>query len=510
MISNFLKYDAVIRCRASCCRSQSFSRFESHAKLCMHRDGLSMAYSIFHSCMFMLVTLVFILEQSNMIYDAEIRSLFPHFYLLTKADRCYHVHSTVLHMSSRLNSQDTVDTFILDFLVMALDSVASFKARLVELNLPQGHIDAFEARRVSTFANFAFIAPYQPSSSDEAPFVQALKDVLGVEPGDFLPTYRRLFYESHAMAVQELRQKLDVRDGQEPRKLAMPERMERLNRLKASLTGLTLDAQLEPSHALVDRIVAMAEEQSIYYVDLSLCTSRESEVNMLKKEPALEFTSDGSIRLSKKHPEAAADTTGELRVRLCVQRRALAFQIANIATFVTLDAFIAKLFSLLTKKPISGYRTVSLAQIIAADQALWQKVSQETRGKILTSGDPKPVDKAVSDFMDAAEVTYHLLPVRDHGKADPPIRDPKPPKKPPKNPDRKPAGGDRDAKAPKVDIPDGCVSKNDSNQNICFAFNRKACPVRGFKCRRGLHVCWRKNCFGKHAFPDCPKGKSDE
>ena len=87
--------------------------------------------------------------------------------------------------------------------------------------------------------------------------------------------------------------------------------------------------------------------------------------------------------------------------------------------------------------------------VFAADQALWQKVSQETCGKILTSGDPKPVDKAVSDFMDAAEVTYHLLPIRDHGRADPPVKDPKPPKKPPKNPDRKPGGGDRDVKAPR-------------------------------------------------------------
>ena len=55
-------------------------------------------------------------------------------------------------------------------------------------------------------------------------------------------------------------------------------------------------------------------------------------------------------------------TTGELRVRLCMQRRALAFQIANVATFVTLDSFIAKLFALLTKKPIAGYKVVSLAQ----------------------------------------------------------------------------------------------------------------------------------------------------
>ena len=81
----------------------------------------------------------------------------------------------------------------------------------------------------------------------------------------------------------------------------MPEGMERLGRLKASLTGLRLDAQLEPSHALVDRVVSGAEEQSIF------CT----EVTMLKKEPALEFSADGSIRLSKKQPEASADTAGE-------------------------------------------------------------------------------------------------------------------------------------------------------------------------------------------------------
>lgn len=392
---------------------------------------------------------------------------------------------------------------------MALDSSASFKARMVELGLPTAHIEAFERRQVKTHAMFAFISPYQPNATDETPFVDALKDILGAEPGDFLPTYRRLFYESHTMAIQDLRFKLDPWEGQEPRKLAMPERMERLARLKASLTGLTLDAQLEPSHALVDRVVAMAEEQSVYYVALLLCTSRETEVNMLKKEPALEFTSDGSIRLSKKHHEASADTTGELRVRLCMQRRALAFQLANMASFVTLDTFISKLFALLTKKSIPGYRNISLSQIVAADQALWQKVSQETRGSILTTGDPKPVDKAVTEFMDCAEVTYHLLPSKDSHNPDKAPKPPKPPK-PPKNP-RKPNDEiERNPKAPKVDIPDGCVTKDDANQNICFGYNRKSCSVRGAKCRRGLHICWRKGCFQKHAYPDCPKGKSSE
>ncbi len=94
--------------------------------------------------------------------------------------------------------------------------------------------------------------------------------------------------------------------------------MQRLNQLRASLTGLTLDAQLEPSQALVDRVVYMAEDQSIRYLDLSLCASRETEVNVPKKEPVLEFSSDGSIRISKKQKEATDDTTGELRVRLCI------------------------------------------------------------------------------------------------------------------------------------------------------------------------------------------------
>ena len=111
----------------------------------------------------------------------------------------------------------------------------------------------------------------------------------------------------------------------------MPERMERLSQLRASLTGLTLDAQLEPSHTLVDRVVSMAEDQSIHYLDLSLCTSRETEINMLKKEPVLVSQVMAQLESQRSMKEATAGTTGELRVRLCMQRRALAFQLANIA-----------------------------------------------------------------------------------------------------------------------------------------------------------------------------------
>ena len=263
---------------------------------------------------------------------------------------------------------------------MGVDSEASFKSRVLELGISQVHYDLLAARNLKTFAGFAFVSAYQPNSQDEKKFVDALSDILGAAPGDMLPVYTRLFYESHTLAIQDLRTRLESRDSQEPRKLAMPERMDRLGRLKAALPGITMHAQMEPSHALVDRVVAMAEEQSVYYIDLSLCTNRESEVNMLKKEPVLEFAADGSIKLAKKNKEASADVAGELRVRMCMQRRSLAFEMANIATYQTLEEFTAKIFGMITRKPISGFRSISLSQVVAADQALYGKLLPKRLG----------------------------------------------------------------------------------------------------------------------------------
>ena len=120
----------------------------------------------------------------------------------------------------------------------------------------------------------------------------------------------------------------------------------------------------------------MAEELSVCYIDLSLYTSRESEVNMLKKEPILELAADGSIKLAKKHKEASADVAGELRVRMCMQRHSLAFGKHYLSSFGRVHS---EDFGMITRKPISGFRSISLAQVIAADQALWQVIAWEAK-----------------------------------------------------------------------------------------------------------------------------------
>ena len=81
----------------------------------------------------------------------------------------------------------------------------------------------------------------------------------------------------------------------------MADRVDRLNRLHKSLPGLTLDSWLEPSHALVDRAVAFAEEQCLGPLELSKCTSRESELRSQKRDQVA-FKIEGVIKVSKLQP----------------------------------------------------------------------------------------------------------------------------------------------------------------------------------------------------------------
>ena len=64
----------------------------------------------------------------------------------------------------------------------------------------------------------------------------------------------------------------------ETRVLPLAEKVERVNLVKAKLPGLLITQQLEPSHQLIDKAVQQWEENSLKYIDLTSCTSREQEV----------------------------------------------------------------------------------------------------------------------------------------------------------------------------------------------------------------------------------------
>ena len=157
------------------------------------------------------------------------------------------------------------------------------------------------------------------------------------------------------------------------------------------LALISIDTQLEPAHRLVDLAVQQAEDSTLRYIPLKDCLSRESELLQSKSEPAIEFQSDGTMKLSKKQLEIKAGTSGDLKVKMALQRRALAYHIAGVCSYQTLDALNQRMFALMTKEPVKGFRAVSLQQVINADREMWMLAAQEARGKSLT--DPsKPLD----------------------------------------------------------------------------------------------------------------------
>ena len=292
-----------------------------------------------------------------------------------------------------------------------MDSSAAFRERAKTLGLSDAAITKLSDAKLATFGQFAFLSSFQPGSADEGPFVEALTKILGAEPEPAeLACWRRLYYECHTAAMTDLRTRLERKDDDGPRKLLMPERVERLERARKALVGVTIDTQLEPAHRLVDAAVQQAEDSTVRYIPLKDCLSRESELLHSKTEPSIEFQNDGTMKLSKKQQEIRAETSGDLKVRMAMQRHSLAYHIAGICSFQTLDALIQRMFALMTKEPVKGFRAVSLQQVINADREMWLITAQEARGKVLT--DPsKPLDAIIEAAFKAPETSYHLLPL---------------------------------------------------------------------------------------------------
>ena len=189
-----------------------------------------------------------------------------------------------------------------------MESEAAFKERATAIGVPAPMVAKLQAKGVATFGAFAFLSSFQPGGTDETPFVRALATTLDVREADIataeLVAFRRLYYESHTLALGDLRSRMERKADDTPRRLPMAERAERLASLKGELAGLTIDAQLEPAHRLVDSTIQQAEDNTLRYIALKECLSRESEIMHQKHESAIDFMPDGTMKLSKKQLDA--------------------------------------------------------------------------------------------------------------------------------------------------------------------------------------------------------------
>ena len=398
---------------------------------------------------------------------------------------------------------------------MALDSKASFVQRAIEVGLTDRQVQALDAVGVNSFARYAYCTAYQPGQVDDTPLVQFWTRALGDDPdAGTLASARRLFFESHALALDELKTRSERTEPSEARTIPLAEKMDRMRNLKARLTGITFTPSSEPSHNLIDRACQQLEDNVLTYIPLNKCTSRQDETLQSKTDASISMDSTGNLRVTKKQKTEDTKIEGEHRLRSAFHRRALAYDIANVGTFQTMDKWTQTLFDKITEMPVPGFRSITIDQAINADKALWIKLSEETRANLAsTAGQPKPFDVAFERLTNHAEILLHLtpLPVQSvkHEPSTPSYTQPYHTAPKGKGGFSKGKGkgnsGQHQQNTPIV-VPDNCELQA-GDKTLCKRFNVGRCKAKirpGKRCMIGWHLCWKKDCHKAHPGSECP------
>ena len=427
-----------------------------------------------------------------------------------------------------------------------LDSESVFAARLAALGIPQTEIAVLNANGVKCMANLAYICPIQPGTTqDDSPFFVALAKALGVQR-DTIPSaseiiYRRAWYEASTVAIAEVRMKMDRSNEDAPRKMPGPERTSRCKEQQARLTGVKIEGSLKPSHAVLDLMWQIKEEDTLRYVSPEICTSRSQESFGVKKESFVKTDSTGKLHSVNREEELHADMTTEYRIKLAMTRRALAFDNVGICSFAVLEEYHDFLYALVMRELIPTHYPITVNQILQADRQLWavmieltqEGIAADSTGKLPIEAKlplarldpifcsmlqplPKPTtsnyyEKALKPFGEASG-PYN----GDRGKGGKSGKGGKGHGKGgksggwPAKGGKTGKGGTSHGKSPST-IPEelkGLKMQTKSGRSFCWAFNLdcgcdQATP--GNWCYKGLHSCMRCSALDHGASGNCPK-----
>ena len=249
-------------------------------------------------------------------------SIFQHLHgnTLSVVNTCYLIHVLLCH------------SFYLPAMV-SLESKAAWEARARAIGVPDGFLAELQGCNLDTFGQWAFCCQCDQNSFDDTPIKTAVDALLGreVTPQEMV-LCRRLYFEGRTYAAADMQARIERTSEDKPRTMPLAERMARIERQKGDLVGVTWTAELEPSHKLVDKIVAMQDDGALLFIPPHACVSRVQEIHQEKHEVALTFDSAGNIRMGKKAEELKCDTNGDLNLRNAWTRRNLAYDQAGLAS----------------------------------------------------------------------------------------------------------------------------------------------------------------------------------
>ena len=154
------------------------------------------------------------------------------------------------------------------------------------------------------------------------------------------------------------------------RKLTQPERAERLKKQQDALVGPRIEGRLEPADKLVDRAVSQYEDNRLSYIDLHKCIHKEQEIvcGGSKEDRQMSIDASGVVKVKDKDLKLEADLSSDMLIRQAMMRRGLAYDQANIMSYLEHEKWVERVFEARIDSPPEGYARISHQQIINADR----------------------------------------------------------------------------------------------------------------------------------------------
>ena len=162
----------------------------------------------------------------------------------------------------------------------------------------------------------------------------------------------------------------------------------------------------------------MHENNRLQWLDWSLMLKRDSELVGMKKETSFRTDSNGILRVSLQDQQLYADLSTQILIQFALMRRGLGMDQSHLLSFDVHQVWVSHLLAQAMKPPPAGYAQVGTTQLLQADKALFQKMSELCRTGIaptLLGG--RPLDLALPAAMNDASVSFLLMPLPANKRA---------------------------------------------------------------------------------------------
>ena len=287
-----------------------------------------------------------------------------------------------------------------------LTSEANFLDYATECGLTYSEREVLKKKKWSTISVFAYtITPGDNGVAASDMIDKVTSIIIGSTIEDAIferaPLVRKLWTDCYQLASVQMRSAHERRDSDPPVKLNAPERAARIKALKDELSSLTWDKDLEVGPNFLDNIVDMMERNALKFLPWDEMTTAEQESDGTKRDPTWELTDEGTFKCTFHPDTAVADTDDHFSLRLTLQRRALAFDLARICGYKILEQWTSRMMAAIRRKPPEGHGKVSIDQIHTADKELFRWLREQTASAgIRPDAGVRPVETLMKKVLD--------------------------------------------------------------------------------------------------------------